>query len=157
MSIEIAFPIEHVTAITPSLCHTVVLLACVSVAVIGIGKRLFAEAAHDGNIMLRLAMVHQSVLAHKRRLFLRAEIAGEAFAMSVLDVLLQVLLGLAANIALLALVGKASLSVYPEFRLTRKFLAAFLARDWDGLRAFLIRHRKARHWFLKYDNFNLST
>ena len=141
MSIEIAFPIEHVTAITPSLCHTVVLLACVSVAVIGIGKRLFAEAAHYGNIMLRLAMVHQSVLAHKRKLFLRAEIAGEAFAMSVFDVLLQVLLGLAANIALLALVGKASLTVDVLFRLARKFFAASFARHWDGLWASLMfRH-----------------
>ena len=141
MSIEIAFPIEHVTAITPSLCHTVVLLACVSVAVIGIGKRLFAEAAHDGNIMLRLAMVHQSVLAHKRKLFLRAEIAGEAFAMSALDVLLQVLLGLAANIALLALVGKASLTVDVLFRLARKFFAASFARRRDSLwSSLMFRH-----------------
>ena len=91
-------------------------------------------------------MVHQSVLAHKRRLFLRADIAGEAFAMSVLDVLLQFLLGLGTNIALLTLVGKASLIVDVEFRLARKFFTAFLARHWDGLRAFLIRtvrHRSA--------------
>ena len=149
MSIEIAFPIECLTAIANK-CHFtlfVVLLAGMSVAVIGVGKRFATEAAHDGDIMLSLAMIHQSVLAHKRRLV--AEIAGEAFAMSVLDVLLQVLLGLASHIALLALVGKASLSVYVEFRLTRKFLAAFLARDWDGLRAFLIRHRKARRWVFK--------
>ena len=139
VSIKIAFLNECLPAITPSLYHAVMLLAGMSVAVIGVGKRLAAEAAQNGDIVLSLAMIHQSVLAHKRRLFLRAEIAGEAFAMSVLDVLLQFLLGLVTNIALLAPVGKASLAVDVEFRLTRKFLAAFLARHWDGLRAFLIR------------------
>ena len=146
MPIEIAFPIECLTAIANKFHFTlfVVFLAGMSVAVIGVGKRFATEAAHDGDVMLSLAMVHQSVLAHKRRRVLRAEIAGEAFAMRGLDVLLQVLLCLATDVALLALVGKASLTVYVEFRLTRKFLAAFLARDWDGLRAFLIRHRKAK-------------
>jgi hypothetical protein len=144
MPIEIAFPIECLTAITNKFNFTlfVVFLAGMPVAVIGISKRLSAEAAHDGDVMLSLAMVHQSVLAHKRRLFLRAEIAGEAFAMSVLDVLLQVLLGLAAHIALLALVGKASLTVDVLLRLARKFFAASFARHGHGLRAFLIRHRK---------------
>mgnify|MGYP007063821870 CR=1 FL=1 len=108
-------------------------------AVIRVGKRFATEAAQDSNVVQRLLMVDQSVLAHKRRLCLRAEIAGETFAMGVLDVLLQVLLCLVTNIALLAPVGKASLIVDVEFRLTRKFLAAFLARHWDGLRAFLIR------------------
>ena len=117
----------------------VVLLAGMSVAVIRVGKRFAAEAAQDGDIVLSLAMVHQSVLAHKRRLFLRAEIAGEAFAMSVLDVLLQFLLGLATNIALLTLVSKASLTVDLLFRLARKFFAASFARHGDGLRASLIR------------------
>lgn len=142
MPIEIAFPIECLTAITNKFNFTlfVVFLAGMPVAVIGISKRLSAEAAHDGDVMLSLAMVHQSVLAHK--LFLRAEIAGEAFAMSVLDVLLQVLLGLAAHIALLALVGKASLTVDVLLRLARKFFAASFARHGHGLRAFLIRHRK---------------
>jgi len=139
VSIKIAFLNECLPAITPSLYHAVMLLTGMSVAVIGIGKRLAAEAAQDGDIVLSLAMVHQSVLAHKRRLFLRAEIAGEAFAMSVLDVLLQVLLGLAAHIALLALVGKASLTVDVLLRLARKFFAASFARHGDGLRASLIR------------------
>ena len=146
MPIEIAFTIECLTAIANKFHFTlfVVFLAGMPVAVIGVIKRFATEAAHDGDVMLSLAMVHQSVLAHKRRRVLRAEIAGEAFAMSVLDVLLQVLLGLASHVALLALVGKASLTVDVLFRLTRKFLAAFLARDWDGLRSFLIRHRKAK-------------
>jgi hypothetical protein len=143
MPIEIAFTIECLTAIANKFHFTlfVVFLAGMPVAVIGVGKRFAAEAAHDGDVMLSLAMVHQSVLAHKRRLFLRAEIAGEAFAMSVLDVLLQVLLGLAAHIALLALVGKASLTVDVLLRLARKFFAASFARHWDGLWASLMfRH-----------------
>jgi len=141
MPVEVVFPIERVAAIANQFHSTllVVLLAGMSGAVIRVGKRFAAEAAQDSDVVLPLLMVHQSVLAHKRRLFLRAEIAGEAFAMSVLDVLLQFLLGLVTNIALLAPVGKASLAVDVEFRLTRKFLAAFLARHWDGLRAFLIR------------------
>jgi len=139
VSIEIAFLNERLSTITPSLCHTVMLLASMSVAVIRVGKRFAAEAAQDSDVVLRLLMVHQSVLAHKRRLFLRAEIAGEAFAMSVLDVLLQFLLGLVTNIALLTLVSKASLTVDVLFRLARKFFAASFARHWDGLRAFLIR------------------
>ena len=141
MPIEIAFPIECLTAIANKFHFTlfVVFLAGMPVAVIGVGKRFAAEAAHDGDVMLSLAMVHQSVLAHK--LFLGAEIAGEAFAMSVLDVLLQVLLGLAAHIALLALVGKASLTVDVLLRLARKFFAASFARHWDGLWASLMfRH-----------------
>jgi hypothetical protein len=143
MPIEIAFPIECLTAIANKFHFTlfVVFLAGMPVAVIGVGKRFAAEAAHDGDVMLSLAMVHQSVLAHKRRRVLRAEIAGEAFAMSVLDVLLQVLLGLASHIALLALVGKASLTVDVLLRLARKFFAASFARHWDGLWASLMfRH-----------------
>jgi hypothetical protein len=143
MPIEIAFPIECLTAIANKFHFTlfVVFLASMPVAVIGVGKRFAAEAAHDGDVMLSLAMVHQSVLAHKRRRVLRAEIAGEAFAMSVLDVLLQVLLGLASHIALLALVGKASLTVDVLLRLARKFFAASFARHWDGLWASLMfRH-----------------
>ena len=143
MPMEIAFPIECLTAIANKFHFTlfVVFLAGMPVAVIGVGKRFAAEAAHDGDVMLSLAMVHQSVLAHKRKLFLRAEIAGEAFAMSVFDVLLQVLLGLAANIALLALVGKASLTVDVLFRLARKFFAASFARRRDSLWASLMfRH-----------------
>ena len=143
MPIEIAFTIECLTAIANKFHFTlfVVFLASMPVAVIGVGKRFAAEAAHDGDVMLSLAMVHQSVLAHKRRLFLRAEITGEAFAMSVLDVLLQVLLGLASHIALLALVGKASLTVDVLLRLARKFFAASFARHWDGLWASLMfRH-----------------
>ena len=53
--------------------------------------------------------------------------------------LLQFLLGFARNIALLALVGKASLTVFVLFRLARKFFAASFARHGDGLRASLIR------------------
>ena len=107
MPIEIAFTIECLTAIANKFHFTlfVVFLAGMPVAVIGVGKRFATEAAHDGDIMLSLAMVHQSVLAHKRRLV--AEIAGEAFAMSVFDVLLQVLLCLAFRITLLTLEGKA--------------------------------------------------
>ena len=104
-----------------------------------VGERLATHAAQDGDVVLSLAMVHQSVLAHKRRLFLRAEIAGEAFAMSVLDVLLQFLLCLVTDIALLTLMRTASLSVYAEFRLARKFFAASFACHGDGLRASLIR------------------
>ena len=59
--------------------------------------------------------------------------------MSILDVLFQVLFCLATNIALLALVGKASPIVDAEFRLAHKFFATFLARHGDGLRASLIR------------------
>ena len=143
MPIEIAFPIECLTAIANKFHFTlfVVFLAGMPVAVIGVGKRFAAEAAQDGDIVLSLAMVHESVLTHKRRLFLRAEIAGEAFAMSVLDVLLQVLLGLASHIALLALVGKASLTVDVLLRLARKFFAASFARHWDSLWASLMfRH-----------------
>ena len=143
MPIEIAFTIECLTAIANKFHFTlfVVFLASMPVAVIGVGKRFAAEAAHDGDVMLSLAMVHQSVVAHKRRLFLRAEIAGEAFAMSVLDVLLQVFLGLASHIALLALVGKAALTVDVLLRLARKFFAASFARHWDGLWASLMfRH-----------------
>ena len=149
MPIEIAFPIECVAAIANQFHFTllVVFLAGMPVAVIGVGKRFAAEAAQDSDVVLRLLMVHQSVLAHKRRLVLRADITSKTFAMGVLDVLLQVLLCLATDIALLALVGKASLTVDVLFRLARKFLAAFLARHGDGLRAFLIRtvrHRKAK-------------
>jgi len=146
MPIEIAFPIECLTAIANKFHFTlfVVLLASMPVAVIGVGERFATEAAQDGDIVLSLAMVHQSVLAHKRRLFLGTEIARETFAMGVLDVLVQVLLCLATDIALLALVGKASLTVDVKFRLARKLFAASFARDWDGLRAFLIRHRKAK-------------
>jgi len=49
---------EGLPTITPSLCHTVMLLAGMSVAVIGIGKRFAAEAAQDGDVVLSLAMVH---------------------------------------------------------------------------------------------------
>ena len=141
MPIEIAFPIECLTAIANKFHFTlfVVFLAGMPVAVVGVGKRFATEVAHDGDVMLSLAMVHQSVLAHKRRLV--AEIAGEAFAMSVLDVLLQVLLGLAAHMALLALVGKASLTVDVLLRPARKFFAASFACHGDGLRASLMfRH-----------------
>jgi len=148
MPVEVVFPIERVAAIANQFHSTllVVLLAGMSGAVIRVGKRFAAEAAQDSDVVLPLLMVHQSVLAHKRRLFLRAEIAGEAFAMSVLDVLLQFLLGLVTNIALLAPVGKASLAVDVEFRLTRKFFAAFLTRHWDSLWASLFRtvHHRAR-------------
>ena len=58
VSIEIAFLSERLSTITPSLCHTVMLLAGISVAVIGIGKRFAAEAAQDGDVVLSLAMVH---------------------------------------------------------------------------------------------------
>ena len=140
MSIEIAFPIECLTAIANKFHFTlfVVFLAGMPVAVIGVSKRFATEAAHDGDVMLSLAMVHQSVLAHKRRRVLRAEIAGEAFAMSVLDVLLQVLLGLASHVALLTLVGKASLTVNEYFRLAGKFLSASFTCRCDCLWAFLI-------------------
>ena len=113
MPVEVVFPIERVAAIANQFHSTllVVLLAGMSGAVIRVGKRFAAEAAQDSNVVLRLLMVDQSVLAHKRRLCLRAEIAGETFAMGVLDVLLQVLLCLVTNIALLAPVGKASLIV----------------------------------------------
>ncbi len=59
--------------------------------------------------------------------------------MTVLDVLHQFLLRLATNIALLALVGKASLTVFVLLCLAREFFAASLARHCDGLRASLIR------------------
>ena len=128
-----------------------------SVVVIGVGKRLAAEAAQDGDIVLSLAMVHQSVLAHKRRIFLRAEIARETFAMGVLDVLLQLCFGLAFRITLLTLEGKASLTVDVLFCLTRKFFTASFARHGDGLRASLIRAVRHCSGFLKYDNINLSS
>jgi len=142
VSIEIAFLNEGLSTITPSLCHTVMLLASMSVAVIRVGKRFAAEAAQDSDVVLRLLMVHQSVLAHKRRLVLRADITSKTFAMGVLDVLLQVLLCLATDIALLALVGKASLTVNALFRLARKFFAAFLARYGDGLRVLPVAGNK---------------
>jgi len=110
-----------------------VFLAHVSFSVIGIGKRFITEAAQDGNTMLCVVVVDQSVFTHEWWLAFRAEIAGEAFAMSVLDVLLQFLLCLVTNTALLALVGKASLTVYVEFRFARKFFAASFARRWDSL------------------------
>ena len=72
-------------------------------------------------------------------LILGAAIADETFPMSVLDVFFQFLLGLATNIALLALVGKASLNVDVVFGLTCKFCAALFASDSDGLWASLIR------------------
>ena len=58
VSIKIAFLNEGLPTITPSLCHTVMLLAGMSVAVIGVGKRFAAEAAQDGDVVLSLAMVH---------------------------------------------------------------------------------------------------
>jgi hypothetical protein len=139
VSIKIAFLNEGLPTITPSLCQTVMLLAGMSVAVIGVGKRFAAEAAQDGDVVLSLAMVHEGVLAHKRRLVLRAEVADETFAMSVLDVFLQFFLCFATHIALLALVSKASLTVDVLFRLTREFFAASFARHGDGQRASLIR------------------
>ena len=84
-------------------------------------------------------MVHEGVLAHKRRLVLRAEVADETFAMSVLVVFLQFFLCFATHIALLALVSKASLTVDVLFRLTREFFAASFARHGEGQRASLIR------------------
>ena len=61
--------------------------------------------------------------------------------MSILDMLFQVLFCLTDNIALLALVGKASLTVDVLFRLAGEFLTAFLARHWDSLWASLMfRH-----------------
>ena len=145
MPIEIAFPIECLTAIANKFHFTlfVVFLAGMPVAVIGVSKRLAAEAAQDGDIVLFLAMVHQSVLAHKRRLCLRTDVANETYAMGVLDVFFQFRFGLVTHIiTLLALVGKASLTVDVLLRLARKFFAASFARHGDGLRAFLIRHRK---------------
>ena len=139
VSIKIAFLNEGLPTITPSLCQTVMLLAGMSVAVIGVGKRFAAEAAQDGDVVLSLAMVHEGVLAHKRRRVLRAEVADETFAMSVLDVFLQFFLCFATHIALLALVSKASLTVDVLFRLTRKFFDAAFARHGDGLRASLMR------------------
>ena len=140
MPIEIAFPIECLTAIANKFhfALVIVLLACVSVAVIGISKRLSAEAAQDGDIVLSLAMVHQSVLAHKRRLCLRTDVANETYAMGVLDVFFQFRFGLVTHITLLALVGKASLTVDVLLRLARKFFAASFARHGDGLRASLM-------------------
>ena len=149
VSIKIAFLNEGLPTITPSLCQTVMLLAGMSVAVIGVGKRLAAEAAQDGDIVLSLAMVHQSVLAHKRRLFLRAEIARETFAMGVLDVLLQLCFGLAFRITLLTLEGKASLTVDVLFRLARKIFATSFARHGDGQRASLIRAVRHFVWVSK--------
>ena len=144
MPIKIAVLNEGLPTITPSLCHTVVLLASMSDAVIRVGKRFAADAAQDSDVVLRLLMVHQSVLAHKRRLFLRAEIAGEAFAMSVLDVLFQFRFGLATYITLLALMRMASLTVDVQFRLARKLFAAF-ARHGDGLSLFgIVRHRVSK-------------
>jgi hypothetical protein len=58
VSIKIAFLNEGLPTITPSLCQTVMLLAGMSVAVIGVGKRFAAEAAQDGDVVLSLAMVH---------------------------------------------------------------------------------------------------
>ena len=144
MPIEIAFTIECLTAIANKFNFTlfVVFLAGMPVAVIGVSKRLAAEAAQDGDIVLFLAMVHQSVLAHKRRLCLRTDVANETYAMGVLDVFFQFRFGLVTHITLLALVGKASLTVDVLLRLARKFFAAPFARHGDGLRAFLIRHRK---------------
>ena len=78
--------------------------------------------------MLCLAVVHQGVLAHEWGLILRAQIAGETFAMSVLGVFLQFLLGLATDIAQLALITRASLIVFVFLRLARKFFAASFAR-----------------------------
>ena len=144
MPIEIAFPIECLTAIANKFHFTlfVVFLAGMPVAVIGVSKRLAAEAAQDGDIVLFLAMVHQSVLAHKRRLCLRTDVANETYAMGVLDVFFQFRFGLVTHITLLALVGKASLTVDVLLRLARKLFAASFARHGHGLRAFLIRHRK---------------
>lgn len=144
MPIEIAFPIECLTAIANKFNFTlfVVFLAGMPVAVIGVSKRLAAEAAQDGDIVLFLAMVHQSVLAHKRRLCLRTDVANETYAMGVLDVFFQFRFGLVTHITLLALVRKASLTVDVLLRLARKLFAASFARHGHGLRAFLIRHRK---------------
>ena len=100
-------------------------------------------------------MVHQGVLAHERWFIFRAEIAGETFAMSVLDVLLQFLLRLATNIALLALVGKASLTVFVLLRLARKFFAASFARRGDGLGASLFR--TVRHRIKVFESMTIST
>ena len=58
VSIKIAFLNEGFPTITPSLCHIVMLLAGMSVAVIGIGKRFAAEATQDGDVVLSLAMDH---------------------------------------------------------------------------------------------------
>ena len=58
VSIKIVFLNEGLPTITPSLCQTVMLLAGMSVAVIGVGKRFAAEAAQDGDVVLSLAMVH---------------------------------------------------------------------------------------------------
>ena len=141
MPIEIAFPIECLTAIENKFNFTlfVVFLAGMPVAVIGVSKRLAAEAAQDGDIVLSLAMVHQSVLAHKRRLCLRTDVANETYAMGVLDVFFQFRFGLVTHIiTLLALVGKASLTVDVLLRLARKLFAASFARHGDGLRASLM-------------------
>ena len=100
-------------------------------------------------------MVHQSVLAHKRRLFLRAEIARETFAMGVLDVLLQLCFGLAFRITLLTLEGKASLTVDVLFRLARKILAASFAHRGDGLGASLFR--TVRHRVKVFESMTIST
>ena len=149
MPFEIVFPIERVPAIANQFHATlfVVFLAGMSVAVIRVGKRFAAEAAQDSDVMLRLLMVHEGVLAHEWGLFLRAEVACETLAMSVLDVLLQSPLGIATHITLLALVRKASLTVDVLFRLTRKLFATFITRHGDGLLASLFR--TVRHCFLR--------
>jgi len=140
VSIKIAFPIEFVPIIANQFHSTfLVLLPCVPITMVRVGKGLAADAAQDGDVVLCLLVVHQGVHAHECGLIFRAEIAGETFAMSVLDVLLQFRLGLATNIALLTLVGKASLKVDVLFRLACKFFAASFARHGDGLWASLIK------------------
>jgi len=159
MSIEIVFPIECLTAIANQFHSTllVVLLAGMSVAVIRVGKRFAAEAAQDSDVMLRLLMVHEGVLAHEWGLVLGAEIANKSFAMRVLDVLFQFCFGLATDITLLALMRTASLTVDVLFRLARKLFAAFITPHCDGLWAFLTRTVRHRSGFLKYDNINVSS
>ena len=139
MSVEVFLPIICLTAVTDQ-CHftlVIVLLARMSVSAVGIGKRFTTEAAYDGDIMLRLAMVRQSVFTHEWWLAFRAEVANKTFAMGVLDVLFQFLLCFPTHIALLALVSKASLSVNEYFRLASKFLSASFTRRCDCLWAFL--------------------
>lgn len=71
--------------------------------------------------MFHLAVVHQGIFAYDWGLIFRTQIAGETHAISVLVVLLQFLVGLATDIALRALITRASLSVFVSLRLARKF------------------------------------
>lgn len=66
MPIKIPFSIEFLTTVADQFHSTFsVSLSGMSVKTVRIGKRLLANAAQDGNIVLYSFMVRQSILAHE--------------------------------------------------------------------------------------------